>query len=76
MVFWFVPNGLHWRALFGILGGGNEDGARYFSLFGGRIKLKPKPFNSLGDLWPFFFEEAIAFFGCQFCFCAIHNIGS
>ncbi len=36
-------DGLHWRALFGIIGGGNEAGKRYFSLFGGRIKLKPKP---------------------------------
>lgn len=35
--------GLHWRALFGAIGGGNEGGQRYFSLFGGKIKLKPKP---------------------------------
>lgn len=34
---------LHWRALFGAFGGGNEAGQRYFSLFGGKIKLKPKP---------------------------------
>ena len=34
---------LHWRALFGLIGGGNEAGKRYFSLLGGRIKLKPKP---------------------------------
>lgn len=34
---------LHWHALFGIVGGGNEAGKRYFSLFGGRIPLKPKP---------------------------------
>ncbi len=34
--------GLHWRALFGLIGGGNEAGNRYFSLFGGRLKLKPK----------------------------------
>jgi hypothetical protein len=33
---------LHWRALFGAFGGGNENGERYMSLFGGRIKLKPK----------------------------------
>jgi hypothetical protein len=33
---------LHWRALFGIVGGGNEAGKRYFSLFGGRIGLKAK----------------------------------
>ncbi|HEY0132733.1 MAG TPA: hypothetical protein VGB85_01600, partial [Nannocystis sp.] len=36
-------NGLHWRALFGIFGGGNESGQRYMSLFGGKIALKPKP---------------------------------
>ncbi|WP_293253701.1 hypothetical protein [Nannocystis sp.] len=35
--------GLHWRALFGLIGGGNEAGKRYFSLFGGRIALKPRP---------------------------------
>ena len=35
--------GLHWRALFGAFGGGNEDGVRYMSLFGGKIKLRPKP---------------------------------
>ena len=34
---------LHWRALFGAFGGGNEDGQRYMSLFGGKIKLQPKP---------------------------------
>jgi len=34
---------LHWRALFGAVGGGNEAGQRYFSLLGGRIKLKPRP---------------------------------
>lgn len=34
---------LHWRALFGFIGGGNEGGKRYFSLLGGKIKLKPKP---------------------------------
>ena len=34
---------LHWRALFGIVGGGNEAGQRYFSLVGARIKLKPRP---------------------------------
>ncbi len=34
--------GLHWRALFGAIGGGNEGGQRYFSLFGGKIKLRPK----------------------------------
>jgi len=33
---------LHWRALFGFIGGGNEAGQRYFSLVGARIKLKPK----------------------------------
>ena len=33
---------LHWRALFGLVGGGNEAGKRYFSLFGGRIGLKAK----------------------------------
>ena len=35
--------GLHWRALFGIIGGGNDGVTRYFSLFGGKIPLKPKP---------------------------------
>ncbi len=35
--------GLHWRALFGAFGGGNEAGRRYMSLLGGRITLKPKP---------------------------------
>ncbi|MCA9716212.1 MAG: hypothetical protein KC468_16140, partial [Myxococcales bacterium] len=35
--------GLHWRALFGLFGGGNEGGQRYVSLVGGRIKIKPKP---------------------------------
>lgn len=35
--------GLHWRALLGLVGGGNEGGARYFSIFGARIKLRPKP---------------------------------
>ncbi len=34
---------LHWRALFWMIGGGNEDGQRYLWLFGGKIKLKPKP---------------------------------
>ena len=33
---------MHWRALFGIVGGGNQDGQRYFSFFGARIKLDPK----------------------------------
>lgn len=36
------PPQLHWRALFWIVGGGNEDGERYLWLFGGKIKLKPK----------------------------------
>lgn len=34
---------LHWRALFWLIGGGNEDGQRYMWLFGGKIKLKSKP---------------------------------
>ncbi|MEZ4453654.1 MAG: hypothetical protein R3B09_29635 [Nannocystaceae bacterium] len=34
--------GFHWRALFGAFGGGNEGGIRYASIFGGKIKLKPK----------------------------------
>jgi hypothetical protein len=34
---------LHWRALFWLIGGGNEDGERYMWLLGGRIKLKDKP---------------------------------
>jgi hypothetical protein len=34
---------LHWRALFWIIGGGNEGGERYLWLFGGKIKLEPKP---------------------------------
>ncbi|MCY1069507.1 hypothetical protein OV090_32500 [Nannocystis sp. RBIL2] len=37
-----TKKGLHWRALFGILGGGNDGVQRYFSLFGGRIPLRPK----------------------------------
>jgi hypothetical protein len=28
---------LHWRALFGLFGGGQEDGQRYLSIFGARI---------------------------------------
>ncbi|MEZ4381543.1 MAG: hypothetical protein R3A79_09355 [Nannocystaceae bacterium] len=36
---------VHWRALLGAIGGGNEAGQRYFSLFGAKIKLKPK------DVW-------------------------
>ncbi|MCB9702726.1 MAG: hypothetical protein H6711_12595 [Myxococcales bacterium] len=35
--------GVHWRALLGAIGGGNDENGRYFSLFGGKIKLKPKP---------------------------------
>ena len=34
---------LHWRALFWIIGGGNEGGERYMWLLGAKIKLKPKP---------------------------------
>ncbi|MCA9660066.1 MAG: nucleoporin [Myxococcales bacterium] len=35
---------VHWRALLGAIGGGNEEsGQRYFSLFGAKIKLRPKP---------------------------------
>ena len=37
------PPALHWRALFWIIGGGNENGQRYLWLFGGKIKLAPKP---------------------------------
>ncbi|WP_106090265.1 hypothetical protein [Enhygromyxa salina] len=37
------PPALHWRALFWMIGGGNEDGQRYLWLFGGKIKLPPKP---------------------------------
>ncbi|KIG18202.1 hypothetical protein DB30_01706 [Enhygromyxa salina] len=37
------PPALHWRALFWIVGGGNEDGQRYLWLFGAKIKLAPKP---------------------------------
>ncbi|WP_181198371.1 hypothetical protein [Enhygromyxa salina] len=37
------PPALHWRALFWIFGGGNEDGQRYMWLFGAKIKLKSKP---------------------------------
>ena len=38
------PPALHWRALFWIFGGGNEDGERYMWLFGAKIKLgKSKP---------------------------------
>ena len=37
------PPTLHWRALFWIIGGGNEDGQRYMWLFGGKIKLRAKP---------------------------------
>src|SRR5690606_8840022 len=33
---------LHWRALFGLIGGGNDGVERYFSLVGGRIPLRPK----------------------------------
>jgi len=36
------PPALHWRAVFWLVGGGNEDGQRYFWLFGAKIKLKPK----------------------------------
>jgi hypothetical protein len=36
------PPALHWRALFWIIGGGNEDGQRYLWLFGAKIKLAPK----------------------------------
>lgn len=45
---WWIRNGnprrpgFHWRALFGFFGGGNEDGVRYMSLLGAKIKLKPK----------------------------------
>jgi hypothetical protein len=38
-----VKQSLHWRALFGLLGGGNDGAQRYFSLFGGKIQLRPKP---------------------------------
>jgi len=34
---------MHWRALFWLVGGGNEAGERYLWLFGGKIKLAPKP---------------------------------
>lgn len=33
---------LHWRALFWIVGGGNDAEGRYMWLFGAKIKLKPK----------------------------------
>lgn len=33
---------LHWRALFGLIGGGNDGAQRYFSLVGARIPLRPK----------------------------------
>jgi hypothetical protein len=36
------PPAMHWRALFWMFGGGNEDGKRYMWLFGGKIKLAPK----------------------------------
>lgn len=38
-----VKQSLHWRALFGLIGGGNDGAQRYFSLFGGKIALRPKP---------------------------------
>src|SRR5690606_8677037 len=35
---------IHWRALFWLIGGGNEEGGkRYMWLFGAKIELKPKP---------------------------------
>jgi hypothetical protein len=37
------PPALHWRALFWLIGGGNEGGQRYFWLFGAKIPMKPKP---------------------------------
>jgi hypothetical protein len=36
------PPALHWRALFWMFGGGNDDGQRYMWLFGAKIKLAPK----------------------------------
>jgi hypothetical protein len=36
------PPALHWRGLFWMFGGGNEDGQRYMWLFGAKIKLAPK----------------------------------
>ncbi|MCA9699119.1 MAG: hypothetical protein KC431_16470, partial [Myxococcales bacterium] len=37
-----MPPALHWRALFWLVGGGNEEGERYLWLFGAKIKLEPK----------------------------------
>jgi hypothetical protein len=36
------PPALHWRAVFWLFGGGNEDGQRYMWLFGAKIKLGQK----------------------------------
>jgi hypothetical protein len=37
------PPAKHWRALFWMFGGGNDEAGRYMWLFGAKIKLKPKP---------------------------------
>ncbi len=36
------PPAKHWRALFWLIGGGNENGERYMWLLGAKLKLKPK----------------------------------
>jgi hypothetical protein len=38
-----AEDALHWRALFGLFGGGHAEGRRYFSIFGARIDRGPMP---------------------------------